>query len=185
MSGWRQLGREVLTETPYLRVVRERVATPSRPEGVEWTVVHRSQAAVVAPRLADGRYLLVRQERIAVRRELWEFPAGQVDGEASAEAILATAHRELGEEAGCRAAGGMVPLGAFFPSAGFTDEQSHLFLALDVVPREEGAAPDEHEAIVDGRAFTPAELREMVAAGEICDANTLCLYARLAATGRL
>ena len=185
MSGWHEIDRELLAETPFLSVVRENVATPSRPAGIHWIVVHRKQAAVVAPRTPDGRYLLVRQERVAVRRELWEFPAGQVDGEVTTESILETAHRELGEEAGCRVTGEIIPLGAFYPSAGFTDEQSHLFLATDVVPRDEGHAHDEGEAILECRAFTADELRARIASGEICDANTLCLFARLAALGHI
>ena len=185
MSGWRELSREVLAETPFLRVVREHVATPSRPQGIEWTVVRRKSAAVVAPRTPDGGYILVRQERVSVRRELWEFPAGQVDGEATPESILETAHRELGEEAGCRVEGEMIPLGAFYSSAGFTDEESHLFLATDVVPRDEGHDHDEHEAIVECRAFRVDEFRAMIASGEICDANTLCLFARLVAIGHI
>ncbi|MGH8048073.1 MAG: NUDIX hydrolase [Chthoniobacterales bacterium] len=185
MSGWRELDREVLTETPFMSVVREHVATPSRPDGVAWTIVRRKKAAVVAPRTPDGKYLLVRQERVAVRRELWEFPAGQVDGEVTPATILETAHRELGEEAGCRVTGEMIPLGAFYPSAGFTDEESHLFLATSVAPRDEGHAHDEHEVILDCRAFSAEELRAMIASGEICDANTLCLFARLVALGHI
>lgn len=185
MSDWSELSREVLAKTSFLRVLREQVATPSRPGGVTWVVVRRPQAAVVAPRTADGRYILVRQERVPVRRVLWEFPAGQIDGEVTPESILATAHRELGEEAGCRVTGELIALGAFFPSAGFTDEQSHLFLATEVEPRDEGHDHDEHEAIVDCRAFTLDELRAMIASGEICDANTLCLFARLAALGHI
>ncbi len=185
MSGWKELSREVLTETPYMSVVRSRVATPSRPQGIQWTVVHRKQAAVVAPRTPEGSYLLVRQERVAVRRDLWEFPAGQVDGDVTPESILETAHRELGEEAGCRVTGEIIPLGAFYPSAGFTDEQSHLFLATNVVPRDEGHAHDEAEAIFECHAFPPEELRARIASGEICDANTLSLFARLVALGHI
>jgi len=185
MSGWRELDTKVLTETPYLRVVQEHVATPSRPQGVEWTVVRRKQAAVVAPRTVDGRYILVRQERVAVRKELWEFPAGQIDGVVTPETILETAHRELGEEAGYRVSGELIALGVFYPSVGFTDELGHLFLATEVVPRDGGHAHDEAEAIVDCRAFTVVELREAIASGEICDANTLCLFARLVTLGHI
>lgn len=184
-GGWRELGRETLVATPYLDVFRETVATPTRPAGVVWTVARRASAAVVAPRTPDGRYLLVRQERVPVRRELWEFPAGQVEGEATPEAIAATAHRELAEEAGARVAGELIPLGSYYSSVGFTDEQPHLFLATDVVPRAEGATPDAGEAIVECRAFTVAELRAAIASGEICDANTLALFARLVAAGHI
>jgi ADP-ribose pyrophosphatase len=179
MSTWRELECQTLVATPYLSVYRERVATPTRPDGVEWTVARRKQAAVIAPRMADGRFLLLRQERVAVRREFWEFPAGQIDGEVTPEAILETAHRELGEETGCHTTSALIPLGSFYSSVGFTDEQAHLFLAKDVVLRNEGHAHDEHEAILECRAFTVAELRERIASGEICDANTLCTFARL------
>lgn len=183
--GWRVLEKETLCDTPYLRVDRERVATPSRPEGVTWMVARRHTAAVVAPRTLDGRFLLIRQERVPVRRVLWEFPAGQVDEEVGETSLRETALRELGEEAGMVCRGGLVPLGAFFSSVGFTDECCHLFLAEDVAPREEGGAPDEQEAILEVRAFSAGELRAMVAAGEIVDSNTLAMYARLQAGGHL
>lgn len=184
-AGWRELARETCVDTRYLKVNRETVATPTRPGGVEWMVARRPQAAIIAPRTPEGAFLLVRQERVPIRRELWEFPAGQIDGEVTPETIVATAHRELGEETGCRVTGTLTPLGSYFPSAGFTDEFCHLFLATGVVPREEGHQHDEHEAIVECRAFTLAELRSMIASGEICDANTLCLFARLVACGHI
>jgi ADP-ribose pyrophosphatase len=185
VNPWKVLRSETLCETPYLRVNREHVATPSRPEGVTWMVAHRRTAAVVAPRTPDGRFLLIRQERVAVQRVLWEFPAGQVDGEVTDAAIRETARRELGEEAGVEVPGGLTSLGLFYSSVGFTDECCHLFLATDVVPRAGGSDHDEHEAILEVGAFTVAELTRMVAEAEIVDSNTLSLFARLHARGLL
>lgn len=179
--GWRVLGSETLCDTPYLRVYREHVATPSRPDGVTWMVARRRTAAVVAPRTPEGKFLLIRQERVAVRKVLWEFPAGQVDDGVNEASVRETALRELGEEAGVDCRGGLTALGCFYSSVGFTDECCHLFLADDVVPREVGSEPDEHEAILEVRAFSPDELRTMVAAAEIVDSNTLAMYARLMA----
>lgn len=184
-EGWRLLGRKTLSDSPYVKLYLEHVATPTRPDGVEWTVARRSTAAVVAPRTPEGRYILIRQERIAVHRDLWEFPAGQVDVEASEAAIRETAARELGEEAGVHSTGEMISLGYYFSSPGFTDECAHLFLATEVIPRESGVAHDEHEAILEIRAFSADELREMIAANRIVDANTLAMYARLTARGLL
>jgi ADP-ribose pyrophosphatase len=180
--GWRILREQVLCETPHLRVTEEAVATPSRPGGISWTVSHRRPASVVAPRTPGGRYLLIRQERVAVRRTLWEFPAGQRDG---AHTFEETARRELAEEAGFECPGELIPLGPFFSSPGFTDECCHLFLAPGVVPRPGGPAHEEAEAILDIRPFPPEELGRMIAAGEIVDANTLAAYARLQARGWL
>jgi ADP-ribose pyrophosphatase len=180
-SGWQVLDSETLCDTPYLRVYREHVATPSRPGGVTWMVARRRTAAVVAPRTPEGKFILIRQERVAVQRVLWEFPAGQVDDGVSEASILETALRELGEEAGVVCRGGLTPLGPFYSSVGFTDECCHLFLAEDVVPRTEGSDHDEHEAILEVRAFSADELREMIASAEIVDSNTLAMYARLQA----
>ncbi len=180
------MGRETLADTPYLRVNVETVATPSRPEGVEWLVVRRKQAAVIAARTVAGEYLLVRQERVAARRAFWEFAAGQVDAPAvDAAAIRETAVRELGEETGYEigAGGELVELGSYYSSPGFTDELCHLFLASGVVPRAAGMTLDANEGIVECRAFSRADLALMIADGEICDANTLCSVARLMLRG--
>jgi ADP-ribose pyrophosphatase len=180
-NDWRILSSEKLCETPYLRVNRQHVATPSRPEGVTWVVARRHTAAVVAPRTVDGKFIMIRQERIAVQKVLWEFPAGQVDGEVDEKAIYQTALRELGEEAGVTCSSELIALGYFFSSVGFTDECCHLFLARDVVPRVEGFDHDEHEAILEVREFSEDELAELIGAGEIVDSNTLATYARLKA----
>ncbi len=182
MSDWRDLRCDVLTETPFLQVNRELVATPSRPDGQEWMVVRRKQAAVIAARTPAGNYLMVRQERIAARRVFWEFAAGQVDVErVDNAAIRETAQRELGEETGYEIGGELIALGDYFSSPGFTDERCHLFLATDVVPRIGGMALDENEGITECREFSREVLTGMIASGEICDANTLCSVARLTA----
>lgn len=180
-DGWRTLQSEILCDSPHLSVFRESVATPTRPGGVTWMVARRRTAAVVAPRQTDGRFILIRQERVAVRQSLWEFPAGQVDEAVTNDSLQATARRELQEEAGVESPRELVGLGYFYSSVGFTDECCHLFLAADVVPTADGPAPDAQEAILETGAFTSAELRQMVAQGEIVDANTLALYARLCA----
>ena len=182
-TDWNLLSSETFCDFPWLRVTREHVATPSRPEGVHWMVAHRPVAAVVAPRTPEGKYLLIRQERIPVRRETWEFPAGQVEGDVSEQSIIQTAHRELGEEAGVRCPGGLVSLGLFYSSVGFTDECCHLFLAPDVVAAEDLVDHDEHEAIHEVRAFSPDELIAAIGEGIIMDANTMAVFARLHARG--
>jgi ADP-ribose pyrophosphatase len=174
---------------PYVEVYSTQVRTPSRPEGTSWTVVHRKAAAVVAPMTADGHFILVKQERVPIRETIWEFPAGQIEESASHDAavIRETALRELREEAGYELGEGgeLISLGHFFPSCGFTDEHSHLFVAHHVIPGRHGHSPDEHEAITGCHAFTSEELRAMIARNEIRDANTLCAYARMCAMGIL
>jgi ADP-ribose pyrophosphatase len=184
-EGWQTQGDETLFANPYLSVHRVTTTSPTRAVPFHWTVVHRKGAVVVAPMTAAGDLVLVRQERVPIRAQIWEFPAGQIDDQAEADAIRATGLRELQEESGYELAPGgeIVSLGHFFPSSGFTDEHSHLVLARPVVPSPLGHKHDANEAIVDCRAFSAAEFRGMIASGEIRDANTLAAFARLIALG--
>ncbi len=180
-GGWELVREDVLLDDPHLRVTRETMRTPSRPEGREWTKVTRKVGVTIAPRLADGSFVMIREERVPARRDFWQFPAGQVDGEATEQAIEAAARRELAEEAGGEVKGRMEYLGKFFTSPGFTDEHTHQFLATEVRWDPWATGHDGEEQILEIKAFGAKELREMVTHGVIEDANTLGLYARLAA----
>jgi ADP-ribose pyrophosphatase len=182
-EGWSVLAGEMQFANPYVEVHRATVTSPTRPEPFTWTVVHRKGAVVVAPMTADGRFILVRQERVPIRATIWEFPAGQIDDTSDPDAIRATGLRELTEEAGYELAPGgeLISLGHYFPSCGFTDEHSHLVLARPVVPAAGGAKPDAAESITECRAFSTDEFRAMIASGGIRDANTLSAFARMVA----
>ena len=183
--GWEVLGEKVLLDSPHVRVIRETVRTPSSPGGREWTRVVRKVGVTIAPRLPDGSFVLIREERVPARRDFWQFPAGQVDDESTPDAVESAARRELREEAGCEARGALVYLGKFFTSPGFTDEHTHQFVATDVSWDRETAAHDGEEQILGMEAFTAADLRRMIADQVIEDANTLGLYARLEVGGWL
>ncbi len=185
-DGWATLEKSTLFSNAHLEVRQVRRATPSRPDGVNWSVVHRKAACVVAPRLPDGRFLLIRQERVPICQSLWEFPAGQVEAADGGEELLkATALRELQEESGHQPGpqGELRALGHFFPSSGVMDECSFLFLATEVDPTPLGQRPDTGEAITACRPFSVGELHAMIAGGEVRDANTLATWARLCAMG--
>jgi ADP-ribose pyrophosphatase len=187
--GWAVVTEETHYESAHLRVASYTMRTPARPEGRHWTVVHRKAAVIVAPVTADGKLVLIRQERVPIRAAIWEVPAGQIDEvqETATAAAQAVALRELREETGYELAEGgeLVPLGHFFSSPGFTDEQGYFFLARPVQPGAAGHAHDGSESILDCAAFSPRAVREMIARDEIRDANTLGICARLMAAGRL
>jgi ADP-ribose pyrophosphatase len=185
--GWETRANEVLFQTPHLEVHRPTVVSPTRPAPFTWTVCHRKGAVVVAPITADGKLVLVRQERVPIRATIWEFPAGQIDDDEDPDAIRTTGLRELREEAGYELApgGDLLSLGHFFPSSGFTDEHSHLLVARPVVPSPHGTEPDAHEAITECRELSIEELCAMIASGEVRDANTLAAFARMVAMGVL
>jgi 8-oxo-dGTP pyrophosphatase MutT (NUDIX family) len=178
---WETVSSEPHFANAHLQVVTDQVRTPSNSLARTWTIVHRKAAVIIAPVTRDGRIVLIRQERIPIRAAIWEMPSGQIDGPAH-ETAEQVALRELREEAGYELAkdGQLIALGYYFTSPGFTDERGHFFLARPVEPCSNHVR-DESESILDCRAFTVHEIRRMIAENEICDANTLSLWARLAA----
>jgi ADP-ribose pyrophosphatase len=134
-------------------------------------VRHPGAVAIVAVDDA-GRVTLVRQLREPARRRLLELPAGTCEPN---EEPLATAKRELEEEAGLR--GGDWRLAAtFFSTPGFCDELVRVYCAEGVEETEQ--APEEDEEIELVRVPV-AELEPLLP--QIEDAKTLAgllLYLR-------
>ena len=180
-DSWETVSSEPHFANAHLQVVTDHVRTPSRSQPRTWTIVHRKEAVIIAPMTLDGRIVLIRQERIPIRAAIWEMPSGQIDGPVQ-ETAEQVALRELREEAGYELArdGQLIALGYYFTSPGFTDERGHFFLARPV-ESSPNYVRDESESILDCRAFTVREIRRMIAENEICDANTLSLWARLSA----
>jgi ADP-ribose pyrophosphatase len=184
-DDWQILEINSLFRNPYLEVFQERVVLPGEVRIRDWTVVRRKQAVVIAPVTAAGKFVLIHQARIPVRKMLWEFPAGQIDDslQPGVEMIRATAIRELTEEAGysLSTGGELTYLGHYYSSQGFCDETPHLFLARPVQANGLGRRPDDSESIVECREFSLEDLTSMIADSVIQDANTLAMFARLSA----
>ena len=129
-------------------------------------IVEKGGAVAVVPLLPDGRIVMARQYRIAVQEELLEIPAGLMD---PGEEPLESAKRELKEETGYTAAK-WTHLAEFYPSAGFTNEYIHLYLAEELTPGETDF--DETE-VIEVEEYTFEELLAMIETGEIHDGKTV------------
>lgn len=186
-DGWQILEINSLFKNLYIEVFQEKVILPGESRVRNWTVVRRKQAVVIAPVTSEGKYVLIHQARIPVRKFLWELPAGQIDGSLEPEmaSIRETALREMTEETGYSLLpeGELTYLGHYYSSQGYSDETPHLFLARPVQPTGLGYQPEESESILESREFSLTELRSMIAESVIQDANTLALFARLCAKG--
>jgi ADP-ribose pyrophosphatase len=185
-DGWETISSDRHFANAHLEVVTDHVRTPMCSKPRSWTVVHRKAAVIVAPMTRDGKIVLIRQERLPIRAAIWEMPAGQIDDlfEPAQKKIEAIALSELREEAGYELAkdGELIALGHYFSSPGFTDEHGYFFLARPVEPCS-SYVRDEAESILDCRAFGVEEIWRMIAENEIRDANTLSMWAGLAARG--
>ena len=126
----------------------------------------------------DGEQVwLVRQPREAVGDPgLLELPAGKLDEEG--ESPLECGRRELAEEIG-KAAGSWEHLTTYYSSAGFTDEQCHIYLATELRDEPGKAIAGER---IDIEPHPLARLDDVIA--DCRDAKTLIglllLRARLA-----
>jgi ADP-ribose pyrophosphatase len=132
------------------------------------TVRHRS-SVVLIPIRDDGQVVMIRQYRHALKRHIWELPAGSVNEGESAEAAAA---RECEEETGL-APSRVERLGSFYPTPGYCDEQMIFFRVsgLHPPPPDSPHEPDEDEDI-ESRPMPISDAKGMVARGEIVDLKT-------------
>ena len=89
----------------------------------EVAIVRHPPSVVLIPLEDDGRVVVIKQYRAPIDRETWEFPAGSLDPDESAEAA---ARRECEEEIG-RVPQRVERLATLFPTPGYCDEQMIFF----------------------------------------------------------
>jgi len=140
---WPVLSSEQLARGTVVSVRRDLVRMPDGDEVGREAIEHPGAVGILAMDEA-GQVLLIRQYRHPVGRQLWEIPAGLRD--VAGEPPLATAKRELLEEAGRLAADWQV-LADFFTSPGITSERLRVYLArgLTSVPDAERQYVPNHE----------------------------------------
>lgn len=127
-------------------------------------VVEHAGAVAVAALDADDRLMMLHQYRHAVRRRLWELPAGLLDKDG--EDPLETARRELAEEAGLAAAEWSVLLDVV-PSPGFSDESVRVYLARGISEVGRPEMGDDEEADLVTRWMSLPVAVRMVLAGTL------------------
>ncbi len=140
-----------------------------REDGVEYEreIVEHRGSAVVVPVFDDLTVGLVRQYRHAAGEFLLEVPAGSLEAGEDPES---GARRELEEEVGV-VAGRVEKLAEFFVSPGFLSELMHVYLATELAATVQRLEFDE---IIAVRRVSFDDLFEMIRAGEIRDAKTIC-----------
>lgn len=128
-------------------------------------VVHHPGGAAVAALDDSQRICLLRQYRYVADGWLWELPAGKLEPD---EPPLATAQRELTEEAGVSARH-WDSLGTVLSSPGVFSERLHLFLARDIMP---AASAHERAEVIEVHWVALEEAREWALGGRIADCKS-------------
>ena len=114
----------------------------------------------------DDRVVLVKQFRKPIEDAIYEIPAGKLD---AGEDHRLCGMRELEEETGLKAEE-FVYLGFIYPSPGFTDEKTHMYLATGLTQGETHPDPDEYLDIV---RMPLNEVLSKIMKNEINDAKTV------------
>jgi ADP-ribose pyrophosphatase len=136
-----RIGSRITHEGQTVRVRIDEIRYEDGSTSVREIVEHPGAVAIVAH---DDRLLyMVRQPREAVGEDsLFELPAGKLD--VPGESPIDCAKRELVEEVGIEA-GEWRELKSIYTSPGFTDEETHIFIATDLTQDE--PRPSEGERI--------------------------------------
>jgi ADP-ribose pyrophosphatase len=154
------------------RVFTVQIESITLPKGgqLEAEIIRHPGSVVIVPVTESGQIILVRQYRPAIGRWAWELPAGSLKpGENVEQAAVRECHEEIG-----LVPSRVEPLGSFFPTPGYCDEEMNFFRASGLrTPREdESAQPDEDEDI-EQKPFSVEEIRRMITAGEVIDLKTV------------
>lgn len=167
MSETERLSNERVYDGKVFDVDRDRVRMPNGRE-VTIDVVRHSKSVVLIPIPERGHVTLVRQYRYAVRRFLWELPAGCVEeGETPEQAARRECHEEIGQVPDT-----IVRMASMHPTPGYCDEEMVFFRLSDFSVPDEKAEVDEDEDI-EVKTFEISEARDMVRRGDITDMKTV------------
>lgn len=157
-------------------VNRERVRNRQTGKVVTRAVIRHPGVAVIVPFLSNQEILLMHQYRYSINNQLWELPAGTVEGHEENHRMQADessetcAARELLEETGYQA-GELKKVAECYAMPGSSDELMHIFFAHNLTKYEQSL--DEGEVISEIRSFSLSEIESLISKGEIRDAKTL------------
>lgn len=117
----------------------------------------------------EGKYILIKQFRHAIRAEQYCFPRGYAENGGNPED---NAVRELQEELNAHNIGRTELLGRVAPDSGLSSTQAYVF----AVELDDYSAQIGHEGILEVVELTTAELDAWIKAGKITDGFTLSAW---------
>lgn len=167
-NPWKVISSTTVHETPWIEIKADTCQTDDRT--LTYTYTKRKDEGPVIIAEDNDKLWLVQQYRHPAKKFFWQFP---VEGKQPTETWEAAAHRGLAEELQ-RKTDSLVYLGTLYPDPGGLEQKSKIFVAHATSALDEKAKHDEDEVEeLIAQAFTLAEIKSMVATGEICDGWTL------------
>jgi ADP-ribose pyrophosphatase len=169
----RVIGKRVVYAGNYLSTEQHAVILPDGRRTIR-DIVRPPDAVAVVPIDEDGLIYLVRQYRSAIRRAIYEIPAGIID---EGERPATTARRECEEEIGLRPRK-LIKLCKFYSAVGFSTGSIQLFMAQGLTAGRR--AHSDATEFLEVRAIPFEQALRWVLTNRIVDAKSILgiLWAR-------
>lgn len=134
--------------------------------GIREVAIHPG-GAVIVPITNEGKFVLVKQFRYPLQKELIEFPAGKLDEN---EDPIICAKRELEEETGY-SSDNIFYLGKIYTAPGYCTELLHIFVAKNLKSGNHNREEGEKEMQILELKYD--EIIELVRKEELTDSKTI------------
>lgn len=175
-AGWLNLGEQPVVSTPWFQLNQAQVRLPDG-RLIDHYLLRRPPVVMAAVLDEQDRALMLWRHRFIPDSRGWELPSGIVD---PAEDLAAAAAREALAESGWEPVRPR-PLLRLEPTAGLTDDVSHVFWTDQVIHRGEPVAGFEAERI----EWIPlSDVPGLLANGQIRSATTAVALLFLLHQGR-
>ncbi len=173
IGSWTELNRRLIYQNPWIEVTESQVLNPNGGEGIYGVVHFKNLAIGVIPLDEDNNTWIVGQDRFPFEGKFtWEIIEG---GGPLNEDPLASAQRELLEEAGLKAANWEL-LQEMDLSNSATTEKALIYVASGISFHESN--PEETEKL-EVKKIPFDELYQMVLKGEVTDSLSVAGVLRL------
>jgi ADP-ribose pyrophosphatase len=172
IQPWKLLSsQEMFTASPWVKVHKDSIALPSGRIVEDYYRVVLPEYVVIYATRDDGKVLIERKYRHALRKIVCDLPAGFIEKN---ESPVEAAKRELLEETGYRA-GTWKPMGSFLVDGNRDCGKCHFYEAQGL---ERVAQPEEDDAEeIEVRFLTRKSLIAVVTGGDIPLLATVAIIA--------
>lgn len=160
---WKVLSSRQVIDTPFLKIRSEQLELPDGTLIDDYYIIENRGWVGIVALTEDGRFILNRQYKHGIGRQVLEFPAGGIDEHE--DDPLQAAHRELMEETGHSVEPGKIELLSHMlanPTGAVTE--IWWYLARDV--RQTGSQKVDPAEVIENILATPAELLQYIHSGE-------------------
>jgi len=142
--NYKHIKKEKVFENKHFSVYEEDLILPNGKE-VRWTFLKNFKTVGVVAFTPEGKLLMVKQYRPALKQKIIEIPAGLVDPN---EDIEKAAIRELEEETGYKAKK-MTKVCEYFRSPGISSSKMYIYHAENLIKTKQNLDEDEFLEVLE------------------------------------